>query len=173
VDGADGRRGRRRAARPPARRAGLPAARRPAQPGGRRSQGRADASTLAVIVPVLTIVGDTDAELAADRARARASLSFYGSTPTYAFIFDEAGFEGTTQRLRAHQRTGDVAAMAAEITDEHLAVFCTEASWDGLAGALRARYADLATRLVMYNPALDPERIERYGEVARRLSAGT
>jgi probable F420-dependent oxidoreductase len=130
-----------------------------------------DPGTLAVIVPVLTVVGDTDAELAASRQIARETLSFYGSTPNYAFIWDEAGFEGTTDRLRVHQRAGDADGMAREITDEHLAVFTTEASWDGLASALLDRYRGVATRLVMYTPVLDPARFERYGEVARQISA--
>ena len=55
------------------------------------------------------------------------SLSFYGSTPNYAFIWDEAGFEGTTARIREKQKAGDFAGMAAEITDDHVAVFATEA----------------------------------------------
>lgn len=133
-----------------------------------------DPSELAVIVPVTTIVGDTDAEIAAARDRARASLSFYASTPNYAFIWDEAGFEGTTARVRAHQKAGDLGAMAAEITDDHLAVFCTEAHWDGLADALISTYDDLATRLVMYTPQFESaDRLERYGAVAAAVSART
>ena len=62
--------------------------------------------------------------------------------------------------------------MAAEITDAHLHVVCTEASWDGLAAALAGRDGDLATRLVLYDTAAaEPERFERYGVVARTLSA--
>ena len=38
--------------------------------------------------------------IAADRELLRGMLSFYGSTPNYAFIWDEAGFEGTTARIR-------------------------------------------------------------------------
>jgi probable F420-dependent oxidoreductase len=129
---------------------------------------------IAVIVPVTTIVGDTDAEIATARDAARATLSFYGSTPNYAFIWDEAGFEGTTERIRAAQKAGDVSAMAAEITDDHLAVFCTEARWDDLADALIATYAAVADRLVFYNPVFDtPERFERYGAVARAVSERT
>lgn len=140
---------------------------------GARSAGR-DPSEIDLIVPVTTIVGDTDEELAADRERARRTLSFYGSTPNYAFIWDEAGFEGTTERIRAHQRNGAFDAMAAEITDEHLAAFCTEASWDGLADALIGTYQDLAARLVFYNPAFEgPERFERYGAVAADISRRT
>lgn len=145
----------------------------PAIADGARRAGR-DPSELAVIVPVTTIVGDTDEEIAAARDRARQSLSFYGSTPNYAFIWNDAGFDGTTDRIRAKQKAGDLAGMAAEITDDHLRVFCTEASWDGLADALVATYADLATRLVLYTPPFEgPERFERYGEVARQISART
>jgi alkanesulfonate monooxygenase SsuD/methylene tetrahydromethanopterin reductase-like flavin-dependent oxidoreductase (luciferase family) len=133
-----------------------------------------DAADVAIIVPVTTIVGDNDAEIARARDNARASLSFYGSTPNYAFIWDEAGFEGTTDRIRAKQKAGDVASMAAEITDEHLSVFCTEATWDDLADALIAEYAGVVDRLVLYNPSFDtPERFERYGAVARTISERT
>src|SRR5258705_7681358 len=52
-------------------------------------------SDIAVIVPVMTIVGDRDEERANERELVRASLAFYGSTPNYAFILDQAGFEGT------------------------------------------------------------------------------
>ena len=38
-----------------------------------------------------------------------------------------------------------------------------------LADAVAAKYAGLATRIVLYNALTSPERVERYGEVARRL----
>jgi probable F420-dependent oxidoreductase len=140
---------------------------------GARSAGRSP-DDVSIIVPVTTIVGDTDAEIAASRDAARLTLSFYGSTPNYAFIWDEAGFEGTTARIRAKQKAGDFAAMATEITDDHLAVFCTEATWDDLADALVAKYVDTVDRLVFYNPAFDtPERFERYGAIARAISDRT
>ena len=105
---------------------------------------------------------------------ARLTISFYGSTPNYAFILDEAGFEGTTARIREKQKAGDFAGMAAEITDDHLATFCTEASWDGLADALIEVYGDIATRLVLYSAAgAGPEELQRYGVVARDISDRT
>ena len=127
------------------------------------------AAEVDVIVPVLTITGDTDAERDAERELVRASMSFYGSTPNYAFIFDEAGFEGTTARIREKQKAGDFAGMAAQITDEHLAAFATESTWDGLADALTAKYGGIASRIVVYNALTGPERLQRYGDVARRL----
>jgi hypothetical protein len=98
-------------------------------------------------------------------------MSFYGSTPNYAFIWDEAGFEGTTARIRERQKAGDFKGMAAQITDEHIATFATESTWDGLADKLIATYGDTATRIVLYNALADRGRFERYGEVARQLSS--
>lgn len=145
----------------------------PAIAAGAAAAGR-DPSDIALIVPVMCVVGDTDAERARDREHMRSMIAFYGTTPNYAFIFDEAGFEGTTSRLREKQKAGDMAAMAAQITDDHMAVFTTEATWDGLADALRGRYAGLASRLVFYNAIQQrdssPERFHRYGAVARELS---
>ena len=127
-------------------------------------------SDVAIIVPVMTIVGDTDEERDQQREIVRASMGFYGSTPNYAFIWDEAGFEGTTARIREKQKAGDVAGMAAQVSDDHIAAFATESSWDTLADALTAKYAETATRLVLYNAVGDRERFERYGEVARQVS---
>lgn len=135
---------------------------------GAAKSGRSPAD-VTVIVPVLTVVGDTDAERRRERELVRASMSFYGSTPNYAFIWDQAGFDGTTARIREKQKAGDFAGMAAQITDEHIAVFATESTWDGLAAALREKYGAIAGRLVLYNALADPERIERYGEVAQQL----
>lgn len=120
-------------------------------------------------MPVLTIVGDSDEERDKEREAVRASIAFYASTPNYAFIFDEAGFEGTTARIREKQKAGDFAGMAGQITDEHIAVFATESTWDGLADALADKYAAVTDRLVFYNARGDRERFERYGEVARRM----
>ncbi len=136
---------------------------------GAEKAGRA-ASEIAVIVPAMTIVGDSDAERHKEREFVRASLSFYGSTPNYAFIWDEAGFEGTTARIRERQKAGDMAGMAAQITDEHLAHFATESTWEELADKLMDKYQGVATRLVLYNALGDPERFVKYGEVARRIS---
>ncbi|OBB57088.1 LLM class F420-dependent oxidoreductase [Mycobacterium sp. 852013-51886_SCH5428379] len=137
---------------------------------GAAKSGRS-ADDVALIVPVMTIVGDTDEVRHRERELVRASMSFYGSTPNYAFIWDEAGFEGTTARIREKQKAGDYAGMAACITDDHIATFATESTWDGLADALRAKYDGVASRVVLYNAAANPERFERYGAVAQRLSA--
>jgi probable F420-dependent oxidoreductase len=137
---------------------------------GAAKAGRS-ASDVAIVVPVMTIVGDTDEEREAQRESVRASMAFYGSTPNYAFIWDEAGFEGTTARIREKQKAGDLPGMAAQVSDDHVAAFATESTWDALADALTDKYGATATRLVLYNAVGDPDRFERYGEVARQVSA--
>lgn len=135
---------------------------------GAAKAGRSS-SDIDLIVPVMTVVGDSDQERDRERENVRASIAFYSSTPNYAFILDEAGFEGTTARIRAKQKAGDFAGMAAQITDEHVAAFATESTWDGLADVLAKKYDGITQRLVFYNARTDPERFERYGEVARRM----
>jgi probable F420-dependent oxidoreductase len=137
---------------------------------GAAKSGRSP-SEIAVIVPVMTIVGDSDEERGAERELVRAGMSFYGSTPNYAFIWDEAGFEGTTACIREKQKAGDFTGMAAQITEDHIATFATESTWDGLADALIDKYEGIASRIVLYNALGDHERFKRYGEVARRISS--
>jgi probable F420-dependent oxidoreductase len=137
---------------------------------GAAKSGRSVAD-IAVIVPVMTIVGDTDEERHRERELVRASMSFYGSTPNYSFIWDQAGFEGTTAQIREKQKAGDFTGMAAQITDDHIAAFATESTWAGLADALRDKYGGIATRIVLYNALGDQDRFERYGAVAEALSS--
>lgn len=137
---------------------------------GAKKAGRS-ATDVAIIVPVMTIVGDTDEERDKQRESVRASMAFYGSTPNYAFIWDEAGFEGTTARIRERQKAGDFAGMATQVSDDHVAAFATESTWDALGDKLIDKYAGMATRLVLYNAVGDPEQFERYGDVARQVSA--
>jgi len=136
---------------------------------GARNAGR-DPSEIDLIVPCFTAVGDTDEERSRWREMARMQVSFYGSTPNYAFIFEQLGREGTTARIREKQKAGDFKGMAQQITDEHIATFATESTWDGLADALTAKYGGIATRIVLYNALGDQDRVERYGRIAQRIS---
>jgi probable F420-dependent oxidoreductase len=116
---------------------------------GATSAGR-DPAEITRIVPCFTIVGDSDAEREPYRRFVRTQLAFYGSTPNYAFIFEQAGFEGTTPRIRERQKAGDMAGMAEIVDADIVANFAVESTWDGLADALVERYDGLADRVVLY-----------------------
>ncbi|MEC7672280.1 MAG: LLM class F420-dependent oxidoreductase, partial [Actinomycetota bacterium] len=99
--------------------------------------------------------------------------AFYGSTPNYAFQFDDLGFEGTTGRIRAKFKAGELDTIGDVITDEMLDHFAVVAPWDELADALISRYAGRAARVVMYlgenRMRTDPQHLARWGEVARAV----
>jgi probable F420-dependent oxidoreductase len=116
---------------------------------GARSAGR-DRAELEITVPCFTAVGESDEEISRWRGLARMQVAFYGSTPNYAFVFEQVGFEGTTERLRERQKVGDIAGMAAVIPDELLDHFVVTSTWDDLGERLVDRYAGKADRVVAY-----------------------
>ena len=139
---------------------------------GAATSGRV-AADVDLIIPVFAAPGDTPEEREPLVKQARSQIAFYGSTPNYAFQFDDLGFEGTTPKLGELIRAGDLDGMAATITDEmleHYAIVCT---WDELADRLIERYHGTAARVVMYLAAASIERepatIGRWGEVARAV----
>lgn len=125
------------------------------------------------IVPTFAAPGSTRDEVREWREMARVQVAFYGSTPNYAFIFDQLGHEGTTTRIRERQKAGDLAGMAAAIDDELLEHFCISGDWADVADGLVERYRGIATRLVSYFAGMawarDREALGPWGELARTV----
>ena len=136
---------------------------------------RANRSSAAIdlIVPVFAIPGDTPEEREALVHRTRTQLAFYGSTPNYAFQFDDLGFTGTTMKLGQLIKAGDMQGMAETITDEMLEHFAVVGRWDDLADKIIDRYQGIASRVVMYlageNIARNPTNLGKWGEIARAV----
>ena len=147
----------------------LPAAHEGAEGAGR------DPRDVSIVCPVMAIIGDTEADRVKARDDTRLRIAFYGSTRTYAGVFDLHGWEGTSDRLHELQRAGDLAGMAATITDDMLGVYSLETSWDGLADALHDKYDGVADRVVMYDATgswqFDQERLERWRSVTDAFHA--
>lgn len=145
----------------------------PALAAGLATCGR-HRSELTVTAPCFAAAGDSVEERKAWREMARMQVAFYGSTPNYAFVFNQLGRPDTTLRLRDHQRAGDTAAMANVIDDELLDHFVVEARWDDMAGALADRYGGWADRVVLYFAAWEwdrqADRLARWGEVGTALA---
>ncbi|MCF2526109.1 TIGR03617 family F420-dependent LLM class oxidoreductase [Yinghuangia soli] len=136
-----------------------------------------DPGAIALVVPVMTAAGDTDAEIDAERAKLRLRLAFYGSTPGYAKVFETHGWDDLQPRLNRLFAGKDRDGMAAAITDEVLDALTVTAHWDGLADALATRYRGAADRLVAYSAVgtwKTPGNVERWAAVAadwRKLAA--
>tara|TARA_Y100001001_G_C7948007_1_gene288017 strand:- start:602 stop:1126 length:525 start_codon:yes stop_codon:yes gene_type:complete len=124
-----------------------------------------------LIVPVFAIAGDTPEERSPWVHRAKTQIAFYGTTPNYAFQFEDLGFEGVTTALRDKMAAGDLQGMADTISDEMLNHFALVSTWDEMADRLKERYGGTASRVVMYlteeHMRKDPESVDKWGEVAR------
>lgn len=136
-----------------------------------------DPGRLEVIVPTFAAPGDDADAQQRWRELARMQVAFYGSTPNYAFIFDQLGREGATERIRERQKAGDLAGMAAVIDDEMLDHFCICGDWSTVADGLVDRYQGIGTRLVSYFAGMawrqDPASLGPWGELARDVSGRT
>jgi probable F420-dependent oxidoreductase len=128
-----------------------------------------------IIVPAFIVVGDTESARARWRELARMQIAFYGSTPNYAFIFEQLGHDGTTPALRTHQKAGDIDGMSGVITDDLLTNFIIEGTWASIADAIAERYQGFATRVVNYFGAIawteEPHELHRWLDVTRALAS--
>ncbi len=126
-------------------------------------------------MPTFAAPGDTSDDVQALREAARMQTAFYGSTPNYAFIFEQLGRPGTTERIRERQKAGDLPGMAAIIDDELLEHFCVSGDWATVADDLIARHRGVATRVVSYFAgwawAREPAALGPWGELGRAVQA--
>jgi probable F420-dependent oxidoreductase len=148
----------------------------PAVSEGAANAGRA-ADDIAIVCPIMAILGDTEEERVRARDETRLRIAFYGSTRTYSGVFDLHGWEGTSARLHELQRAGDLKGMADTITDDMLAVYSLESTWDGLADALVDKYGGIADRVVMYDASANwtfgAGSLERWREVTAAVTKAT
>jgi len=134
-----------------------------------------DAQEIDLMIPVFAVAGDNEEERAAMKARTKTQIAFYGSTPNYAFQFDDLGFEGVGPRLNQLMREGDIGAMQETITDEILHHFALVACWEDMADQLIERYQGVANRVITYLTAEDiskhPQNLPRWGEIAKAITS--
>lgn len=82
----------------------------------------------------------------------RSQIAFYASTPSYRPVMAHHGWGEVADELRELARRQQWGEMPDLISEEMLETFAVVAPEDDLAGALTARYADLADRLTLYQP---------------------
>lgn len=144
----------------------------PALAEGASRAGR-NVNDLDLIIPVFACPGDTPEERQPYLDRAKRQIAFYGSTPNYAFQFDDLGFEGTTGRIRTKMKAGEFDTLGDLITDEMLDEFALVAPWDEMADRLHERYSASAARVVMYlgeeKMRTEPDHLAKWGEVAKAV----
>ena len=116
--------------------------------GGRRRED------FQISVQTITIVGETDEQIEQGRQRARAQISFYGSTPAYKVALDHHGWGDLQPRLNRMSKEGKWLEMVNEISDEMIDTLCV-CGRPGEIGPLVAARNDFADRttLTLYDEA--------------------
>lgn len=108
-------------------------------------------SDLTLICPVLVGVGESRSELTEARRRLKSSIAFYGSTRTYARVFEALGRSGVPEKLHALMAKGRVDDMADLIDDDLLSEIAIVGTVEGVAREMRTRYDGLVDRVYVSN----------------------
>jgi probable F420-dependent oxidoreductase len=100
----------------------------------------------------ITMIGDTDEEIATARTKAKGQIAFYGSTPAYRVMLAHHGWEALQPELNAMSKQGRWLEMMALVTDDMLDTIGVSGRPAEVGRRLRARnaWAD-RTHLVLYN----------------------
>jgi hypothetical protein len=96
------------------------------------------------------IMGKDAGEIAQARELARQQLSFYASTRTYRVVLETHGWGDVADELNVRAAQGDWHGMASLISDEMLAVYAIEGTYDEVPELLRRKYAGLIDRVSFY-----------------------
>jgi probable F420-dependent oxidoreductase len=113
---------------------------------------RADLTGFALALPAFVVLGRDPRARAVAEAGVRAQIAFYGSTPAYRPVLELHGWGDLGDELNALSRRQAWTAMGALISDDVLDTFAVAGDPAQVAAALRARFADVITRISLYTP---------------------
>jgi probable F420-dependent oxidoreductase len=138
---------------------------RPALARGAARAGR-DAAKIELMAGGLVITGSTEAEVAAERERARELLTFLYSTPAYWPTLELFGWREVGERLHRLSREGRWADMKGAVDDAMLDALVPQGRYGEIAGVLTDWYGGLADSLTFPLPE-DPK---HDAEIARAIA---
>jgi alkanesulfonate monooxygenase SsuD/methylene tetrahydromethanopterin reductase-like flavin-dependent oxidoreductase (luciferase family) len=107
---------------------------------------------VSLAVSVFAAVGANEAEVRGLREFYRSQIAFYASTRSYRKVMELHRWGDICDRLHALSVSGRWEKMGEEIGEDVLREFVVEATWDGAAAALNARYGGLVDRVRLYKP---------------------
>jgi probable F420-dependent oxidoreductase len=126
---------------------------------------------VAIATTTFVAIGETESTRSGMREAMRAQVAFYASTPTYRAVMSLHGWEAQAEQLTALAAKGGWGEMNAIITDDMLAEFVVEGTWDDIGGKLRAKYEGLVDRLALYLPFTPDMEDAKWAKVAGTFRA--
>jgi probable F420-dependent oxidoreductase len=116
---------------------------------GAAKTGRSRAD-VALSTTAFIVAGKNRDEIERNKAPVRQQIAFYASTRTYIGVLEAHGWGETCIRLNEKAAKGDWGGMASLITDEMLAVYAVEGTFDEIPDLLRKKYTGVIDRLGFY-----------------------
>jgi probable F420-dependent oxidoreductase len=129
---------------------------RPALERGLARAGRTR-EDLQIVAQVIVASGGNEAALEEARRGARTQIAFYGSTPAYRGVLENAGRPDLHSALHALSREGRWAEMGDRIDDELLDQIAIVGPLDEIAPRLADRYGGVADRISLVGYGLSAD----------------
>lgn len=121
----------------------------PAIERGLKNAGRS-IGDLELAVPMFMAMGDTEAEVEANRNKIAGQLAFYASTPSYRPVLDAVGYGDLQPELTALSKAGEWDQMARLLPDELLEHFLISGSPEEMPALAREHWAGCIQRTSSY-----------------------
>ena len=134
--------------------------------------GLADAgrerSGFQISMPVFVVSGFREEEIAAQAARTRQQIAFYGSTPAYRGVLEHHGWGDAQTELNRLSKRGQWVEMGNVIDDDMLGAFAVVAEPHEVPGRIAERFGGTLDRLQFYAGVRDKE---RWGPIIEEIKA--
>lgn len=130
----------------------------PALEDGLARSGR-DRGDFEIAMPLFTVTGRNDAEMARSAAFCKTQIAFYGSTPAYRPVLDHHGWGDAHDELHRLSKEGKWAEMGDVIDDTMLSAFAVVGGLDELGPAIVERFDGVVDRIQFYaHDEAEPQR---------------
>ncbi|MYH77125.1 MAG: TIGR03617 family F420-dependent LLM class oxidoreductase [Acidimicrobiaceae bacterium] len=134
--------------------------------------GLADAgrerSDFQISMPVFVVSGFREEEVAAQAARTRQQIAFYGSTPAYRGVLEHHGWGDAQTELNRLSKRGQWVEMGNVIDDDMLGAFAIVAEPHEVPGRIAERFGGTLDRLQFYAGVRDKD---RWGPIIEEIKA--
>jgi probable F420-dependent oxidoreductase len=115
------------------------------------------------------VTARTEEELARAKERTRRQISFYASTRSYSRVMAAHGWDDEAAQLHRMSIEGRWDEMVGVITDDMMEEFCVIATWDGLAKAMREKYAGINSQVGCPADPRNPDEEAQVREIIANL----
>ena len=125
-------------------------------------------SDFQISMPVFVVSGFREEEIAAQAARTRQQIAFYGSTPAYRGVLEHHGWGDAQTELNRLSKRGQWVEMGNVIDDDMLGAFAIVAEPHEVPGRIAERFGGTLDRLQFYAGVRDKD---RWGPIIEEIKA--